>query len=354
MEGFDFAKELFKLNEYAAVAEDGIAAGDYNGFIDSGSYVLNALLSGSIFGGYPKNKVTALAGPSSVGKSFFLLTAIKRFLEDNPDGGVFFYESESAISKKLLVDFGIDVKRVFVFPVETVQQFRHQCLSLLTKYEEKDPKDRKPLLIVLDSLGMLSTEKEINDIKEGKDTVDMTRAKMIKGAFRVLTLKIGKLGTTMLLSNHTYTNQGSLYPTAVSSGGSGLQYAASTIVMLSKKKDKVGTDVVGNIIHCKLDKARLTKENSLIDTAINYKDGLLKWYGMVDLALSAGVWKKNGVRIELEDGTKLYEKAIYSDVDKYFSDDIMKKIDEHCKTLFMYGNAVETETGEEENGSDTE
>lgn len=359
MTGFDFAKELFKMNDYASIAENGIIAGDYAGFIDSGSYILNALLSGSIYGGYPKSKVTALASPSGTGKTFFLLTAMKYFLIDNPDGAVFLYESESAISKKMLVDFGIDVKRVYVFPVETVQQFRHQCLSLLTKYEEQAPKERKPLLIVLDSLGMLSTDKEINDIRDGKDTVDMTRAKMIKGAFRVLTLKVGKTGATILLSNHVYASQG-LYPTTISSGGTGLQYAASTIVMLSKKKDKVGTDVVGNIIHCKLDKARLTKENSLVDTAINYKRGLLKWYGMVELALSSGVWKKNGLRVELPDCTKLFEKAIYADPEKYFVPGVMSAIDEHCKTLFMYGNANESDSvdtdqdyiGEEEDGQE--
>jgi RecA/RadA recombinase len=346
MQGFEFAKELFKINDYSGVADSGIVAGDYDGFIDSGSYTLNALLSGTIYGGYPKNKITALAAPSSCGKTFFMLTAMKIFLNNKKDGAVFLYESESAISKKLLEDFGIDTKRVFVFPVETVQQFRFQCLSLLTKYGEQKKEERKPLLIVLDSLGMLSTAKEIADITEGKDTVDMTRAKMIKGAFRVLTLKIGRLGATMLLSNHTYASQG-LYPVTVSSGGTGLQYAASTIVMLSKMKDKVGTDIVGNIIHCKLDKSRLTKEFSKIDTAINYKSGLLRWHGMIDLALSSGVWKKGGSRVEMTDGSKAFEKAIYADPERYFTPDVLEKIDAHCKTLFLYGNAQDIPVDED-------
>jgi RecA/RadA recombinase len=202
--GFDFLSEVFKLNEYSGPAEKGIIAGDYDGFLDSGSYSLNAVLSGTIYGGYTKNKITALAGESGVGKTFFALTAIKIFLDDNKDGGVFLFESESAISKQQLVDFGVDVKRVYVFPVETIQQFRHQCVVILNKYGDQTKKERQPMLIVLDSLGMLSTTKEIEDIEAGLETKDMTRAQLIKGAFRVLTLKLGKLGVPMILTNHTY------------------------------------------------------------------------------------------------------------------------------------------------------
>lgn len=201
---FDYVKEIMKLNEYSTIAANGIAAGDYDGFMDSGSYAVNAVLSGSIYGGYAENKITELAGPSSVGKTFFALTAVKLFLENNPEAGVFLFESESAISKKQLEEFGIDVRRVFVFPVDTVQKFRHQCLVILTKYLEQPKAERKPILIVLDSLGMLSTEKELADIGDGKDTRDMTRAQLVKAAFRVVTLKLGIAGVPLIMTNHTY------------------------------------------------------------------------------------------------------------------------------------------------------
>lgn len=201
---FDFAKEIFKINEYASVASDGIVAGDFDGFLDSGSYSLNALLSGSIYGGFPLGKVSALVGASRMGKSFFVLTTMKEFLTKDPKSIVILFESESALSKSMLENFGIDTKRVMVIPVETVERFRHQCLSLLIKYGEQPESERRKMLIVLDSLGMLSTEKEMGDITEGKDTKDMTRAQIIKAAFRVLTLKLGKLGIPFLLTNHSY------------------------------------------------------------------------------------------------------------------------------------------------------
>lgn len=350
---FDFAKEIFKINEYASVASDGIVAGDFDGFLDSGSYSLNALLSGSIYGGFPLGKVSALVGPSKVGKTFFVLTTMKGFLTANPKAIVVLFESESAITKTSLENFGIDTKRVMVLPVETVERFRHQCLSLLIKYGEQPESERRPILIILDSLGMLSTEKEMGDITEGKNTKDMTRAQIIKAAFRVLTLKLGKLGIPFLLTNHSYQTMG-MFAQTVQGGGSGPEYAASTIVFLSKKKDKVGTDVVGNIIHCKLDKGRLTKENSMIDTAINYETGLNRWHGLLELALEAGIWKKSGTRIEIDTGDLVFAKAIMNDVDKFFTDDILSKIDSYCKQKFLYGNAQEKVIAEDgESSSDS-
>lgn len=340
--GFDFLDEVFRLNEYATVAKDGIIAGDFDGFMDSGSYSLNAVLSGTIYGGYTKNKITALAGESSVGKTFFALTAIKLFLEENKEGGIFLFESESAISKKQLIEFGVDVNRVYVFPVETVQQFRHQALVILNKYGEQEKADRRPMLMVLDSLGMLSTTKEVEDIQEGKETKDMTRAQLVKGAFRVLTLKAGKLGVPILLTNHTYSEMG-LYAKKVMSGGSGLQYACSSAIFLSKKKEKIGREVVGNVIHCMMAKGRITKEFSIADTIIRYDTGLDRWYGMVDFAIETGIWKKAGPRVAVQDGSKPYAREIYADTDKYFTEDIMKAIDEHVGRKFMYGSAFNDE-----------
>ena len=92
----DVAKEIG--NEYAGLVSDGVAAGDTCGFIDTGSYVFNALVSGSIFGGVPGNKITAIAGESSTGKTFFCLGIVQHFLDSNPDAGVIYFESESALS----------------------------------------------------------------------------------------------------------------------------------------------------------------------------------------------------------------------------------------------------------------
>ena len=161
-------------NEYAAVVTDGIAAGDTASFVDTGSYIFNALVSGSIYGGIPSNKVTALAGESSTGKTFFALSVVRHFLDSNPEGNVIYFESESAISKQMMEERNIDVARVGLVPVVTVQEFRTQAMKIVSEYEKLKESDRPPLLMVLDSLGNLSTSKEMEDSAAGKDTRDMT------------------------------------------------------------------------------------------------------------------------------------------------------------------------------------
>jgi|TARA_R100001126_G_C4872462_1_gene173900 RecA/RadA recombinase len=337
----DFLKQIIKEtgNEYASVVSEGVEAGDVDSFIDTGSYMFNALLSGSVNGGLPSNKITAIAGESATGKTFFVLGMVKNFLDNNKDAGVIYFESESALTKKLIEDRGIDSERMVIMPVTTVQEFRHQALTILDKYNEQDEADRKPLLLVLDSLGMLSTTKEVEDTAEGKETRDMTRAQILKAAFRVLTLKLGRTKVPMIITNHTYDVVGAYMPMKEMGGGSGLKYAASTIVYLSKKKEKEGTDVVGNIIHCKTQKSRLSKENMMVDVRLRYDTGLDKHYGLVDLAVKHGIFKQVSTRIELPDGTKQYAKSIYADPDKYFTKDVMKQLDEAAEKEYSYGNS---------------
>ena len=335
----DFFKQIIKEtgNEYASIVSEGVEAGDVSNFIDTGSYIFNGLLSGTIHGGLPANKITALAGESATGKTFFVLGVVDNFLKQNPDAGVIYFESESALTKDMIEDRGIDSSRMIIMPVTTVQEFRHQAIRVLDKYIEQDVSDRKPMLLVLDSLGMLSTTKEIEDTTEGKETRDMTRAQIIKAAFRVLTLKLGRAKVPMVITNHTYDVVGSYVPMKEMGGGSGLKYAASTIMYLSKKKDKDGKEVVGNIVKCKIQKSRITKENSSVDVRISYGKGLDKYYGLLDLAVKYDIFKQVSTRIELPDGTKQYGKTILENPEKYFTKDVLDKIDEVSKKEFMYG-----------------
>ena len=333
----DFLKDIIKEtgNEYASLVSDGVEAGDVDTFIDTGSYVFNALLSGSIYGGLPANKITALAGESATGKTFFLMGIVKNFLDSDPSAGVIYFESESAITKQMVIDRGIDPERMVILPVTTVQEFRTQSLKVLDSYLMKA--DKRPMLMCLDSLGMLSTTKEVEDTSEGKETRDMTRAQVIKAAFRVLTLKLGKAKIPMVITNHTYDVVGSMFPTKEMGGGSGLKYAASSIVYLSKKKEKDGTEVIGNIIHCKNHKSRLTQENKMVDVRLTYNKGLDKYYGLLDLALKYNMFKQVSTRIELPDGTKQYAKTINNDPEKYFTKDIMDLLDEAASKEYKYG-----------------
>ena len=334
-------------NEHAGIAEEGLVS-DVRSFIDTGSYCFNSLLSGSLYGGLPDNKITALAGESATGKTFFALGIVHKFLSDNPDAVVLYFDTEHAITSDMVRERGIDPKRIAILPVGTVEEFRHQAISVVDKYREQKESEKKPMLIVLDSLGMLSTQKEMADTADGKTTRDMTRAQIVKSTFRTLTLKLGQAGVPMLMTNHTYDVVGSMFPTKEMGGGSGLKYAASTIIYLSKKKVKEGTDVVGNIVHCKLYKSRLTKENSMVDVLLRYDEGLHPYYGLVDLALECEVFEKLGTRVQVADGSKVYEKAIYKDPEKYFTPDVMEKIEKYVAGKFKYGSAIEEETDDTE------
>ena len=344
-----FIKDLVKSsgNEYANIVSEGVAAGDVDTFVDTGSYVFNALLSGSLYGGLPKNKITAIAGESATGKTFFALGMVKQFLEDNPESAVIYFESESAISKQMIEERGIDSNRMVIVPVVTVQEFRQQAISILDKYLETPKDKRPPMMMCLDSLGMLSTTKEIEDTAAGKETRDMTRAQVVKGAFRVLTLKLGRAGVPMIVTNHTYDVIGSMFPQKEMGGGSALKYAASSIIYLSKKKEKEGTEVIGNIIHCKNAKSRLTVENRIVDVRLSYDSGLDRYYGLLDLALASGIFKKSSTRIELPNGKTEFGKTINNNPEKYFTDEVMERLEKVVEGYFKYGNENRTDNTEE-------
>ena len=344
----DFLDDLINVsgNEYASKVSDGML-GKVNDYIDTGSYILNALLSGSIHKGLPSNKITAFAGESATGKTFFILGIVKQFLIDNPTGGVLYFESESALTPEMIEDRKIDSTRFIQLPVATIQDFAQQASRVVDKHIENS---EAPLLLCLDSLGMLSTAKEVEDITTGANKVDMTKARIVKGTFRVLTLKLAKAGIPLLVTNHTYKQVGAMFPQDIMGGGSGLQYAASSIVFLSKRKEKVGTDVVGNVIHCKNFKSRLAKENKKVDVLLTYDQGLNRHYGLLDLAEKYDIIKKVSTRYELPDGAKIFGKQIMEDPEKYFTDDIMEKLEIAAQKEFQYGineNAGSGTTNEE-------
>ena len=321
----DFLKDVIKEvgNEYATLVSEGIDSADVTSFIDTGSYSFNALLSGSIYGGLPGNKITAIAGEAATGKTFFALGICKNFLDKDKEAGVIYFESESAVSKDIIKNRGVDITRMVIVPVATVQEFRNQSIKILDKYLEQPEDKRKPIMFVLDSLGMLSTTKEMEDTAEGKETRDMTRSQIVKSTFRVLTLKLGKAKVPMIMTNHTYDVIGSMFPQKEMGGGSGLKYAASSIIYLGKRKEKDGdNEVIGNIIHCKNYKSRLTKENAQIDVRLTYNKGLDRYYGLLDIAEEEGIFKKVSTRYELPDGTKVFGKSINDEPEKYFTKEI--------------------------------
>ena len=306
--------------------------------IDTGSYIFNGLCSGSIFGGFSSNRITAIAGESSTGKTYFSLAVVRNFLDNNPLASVLYFDTESSINRALLESRGIDLKRFVVINVVTIEEFRSKALKAVDKYLKMPESDRQPCMFVLDSLGMLSTEKEITDVLNDKQVRDMTKSQLVKGAFRMLTLKLGQANIPLIVTNHTYDVIGSYVPTKEMGGGSGLKYAASTIIYLSKKKEKDGKEVIGNIIKAKTHKSRLSKENKTVEIRLYYDErGLDRYYGLLELGELGGLWKNVAGRYEM-DGKKVYAKNIYEEPEKYFTDEVMKKLDEIAIRTYSYGS----------------
>ena len=331
----DFLKDIIKEigGEYTKLASE---IDETETYVDTGNYIFNALVSGSIFGGVSGNKITAIAGETSTGKTFFSLAVVKNFLINNPTGYCLYFDTEAAITKSLLEGRGIDTTRLVVVNVVTIEDFRNKTLKAVDLYLKKSKDERRPCMFVLDSLGMLSTNKEITDTLAEKDTRDMTKAQLIKGAFRMLTLKLGQANIPMIVTNHTYESM-SLYGGKQMSGGSGLMYASSTIVYLSKSKEKDGTEVIGNIIKATTKKSRLSKENKQVEIRLFYDErGLDKYYGLLELGEIGGMWKNVAGRYEM-DGKKIYAKQILAEPEKYFTPEVMQALDEIARKEFSYG-----------------
>jgi RecA/RadA recombinase len=332
----DFLKDIVKEigDDFTKLASD---IDETETYVDTGSYIFNALVSGSIFGGVSGNKITAIAGESSTGKTFFSLAVVKNFLDTNPDGYCLYFDTEAAITKSLIESRGIDTSRLVVVNVVTIEEFRGKALKAVDLYLKKPVDERKPCMFVLDSLGMLSTEKEITDALNDKQVRDMTKSQLVKGAFRMLTLKLGQANVPLIVTNHTYDVIGAYVPTKEMGGGSGLKYAASTIIYLSKKKEKDGTEVVGNIIKAKTAKSRLSKENKDVEVRLYYDErGLDRYYGLLELGEIGGLWKNVAGRYEIN-GKKIYGKEILKNPDQYFTEEVMQQLDAAAKKEFSYG-----------------
>lgn len=329
-------KHLKKTNKYATVDEPTI--GELTNFIDTGVYSLNALLSGSIYKGFPSNKIVVFCGDSGVGKTFYMLLILKNFLEQHKDGKVIIWDSEGDIRQAEMVKRGLDTSRIAVVPVRSVQEFGTSVKQALDYYMEKEEKSY-PLFLALDSLGHLASAKETQDMTDGANTVDMTRAKAIKAVFRILTLQMAEANVPMFVTNHVYSSM-SAYAAKGMGGGSGPTYASSQIITLTKRKEKdANKNIIGGVISATTTKSRFTKEGKKIETLLFNTSGLDRFYGLHLIALKTGIFKKISVKIELPDGTLIKANELAKNPEKYYTKEVLDLIDEACQKEFLYGNA---------------
>jgi RecA/RadA recombinase len=336
----DFFKDIAKIvgHEIVKVAKDGTIA-DNTTFIDTGCYTLNLALSGSIFGGAPTNKVVGFAAQEAVGKSYLIIQIVRNFLASDPQARVIYNDTEGRIDKEMLEKRGVDVSRVLMLYPESIEQFRNVNHQILVNYREKVEKDRFPLLMVADSLTQLPSVKETTDASADKDAGDMgMRAKAWRSAFRVLRQPLSKAKVPMFCTNHTYQSTG-MFPTTEVAGGGGFKYAADIILLLAKSKDTDSDKIVqGNVLRIKIAKGWNVKQYSELRAYLSYTKGLDKYFGLQDLALAGNVFKKDGTRLLMPDGTKIFEKELIRNPDKYYTQEVLEEIEKFAKQRFCFSD----------------
>lgn len=329
------SNKLFSLR----TVEEG-TVNDVKRYYDSGSYVINLILSGDMFKGYMSNKITALSGDSGTGKTFLALAAAKSLLESDKNAAVIFLDTEGATDKDQILGLGIDGTRIEHELVNNIETLSEMLLTIATEQKALPEKDRSPLMVIIDSLGNLSTNKEMTDLSSGNDKVDMTKAKKVTAMFRAATVPLTEAGICTIFTNHVYDTQ-EMFSQKVMKGGKGLVYLASTILEFSKRKDKEGTEVVGNIIHAKARKARKAKENAIVDSYISYKTGLNRYFGLIELAEGSGLVKRVGNRYEFPDGQKLFLKEIIKNPETCYTKEFLVALNDAVRSKFNYGSGAD-------------
>ena len=367
---FDFSKIgkiMEGISDKTGIMIDNDETASGREFIDTGIYILNALFSKSILsGGIMNNRITAIAGPSGVGKSFIAYNICKN--AQKAGYSVIYIDTEFSIEKADMSAYGLDISPekltlIRSNKVEDIKLLLTQMLDQL-KTAKLDGYDIDKTIIVIDSAGQLASNKEVDDALAGKHKADMTRAKAIKSLFRIINSDLGFLNIPLLVTNHTYLSM-DLFPRPIMSGGTGLQYSASSIVFLSKAKLKLGTEddmstgQSGIIVTAKADKNRLALPKK-VKFEINYTTGCNKYKGLEafctpenydNVGIAQGkmvVDKETGEMIFTPGGTRWYVRHLGKSffakqihTKEVFTQDVLEALDPIIIKYFEYSDVNE-------------
>ena len=240
--------------------------------------MMNVALSGSVDGGLAPG-LTVLAGPSKHFKTSFALIMASAYLKKYEDAALLFYDSEFGSPQEYFQNFGIDTDRVLHTPITNVEELK---FDLINQLENLDRDDK--VVVVIDSVGNLASKKELEDAINEKSVADMSRAKALKGLFRMCTPYLNMKNIPMIAVNHTYKEIG-LFPKDVVSGGTGIYYSADNIWILGRRQDKQGTEIKGYHFVINVEKSRYVKEKSQIPISVSWEGGVQNWSGLLDVAL---------------------------------------------------------------------
>jgi RecA/RadA recombinase len=305
--------------------------------VDTGVPMVNVALSGDIDGGLDSG-LTVLAGPSKHFKTSFALLMAAAYQRSNPESVVLFYDSEFGSPQAYFETFGIDTDRVLHTPITNVEELKFDMISQLEALDAKDD-----VIIVIDSIGNLASKKELEDALNEKGVADMSRAKALKGLFRMATPYLRMKNIPMLAINHTYKEIG-LFPKDIVSGGTGIMYSADNVWILGRRQNKTGTEVTGYDFVINVEKSRYVREKSKIPVSVSWDGGVQRYSGLLDLGIAGGfvIKPSNGwyVRVDKSTGEmvggKLREKETMT---PEFWDPIFKDTDfkEFVRSSYQIG-----------------
>jgi hypothetical protein len=330
----DLIKKAFKnsgKNAFIAKIEDSIIFNERNGHkVLTSIPALNIALSGEVDGGFISG-ITVFAGKSKHYKSLFALELARAYLEQIPDSIVLFFDSEFGSPKGYFKSFGENVSRIIHIPVTTVEELRTQLLNQIEGFDRTDN-----VLFLIDSIGSLASEKESQDSLDGKNTVDMTRAKILKSTARLITPKLALKNIPCIVINHTYATL-EMFSKDVMSGGTGFVFGADTILFIGKQQEKDGTDLLGWNFILNVEKSRFVREKEKIGILVTYADGIYKYSGVFDLAEEFGIITKPSQGWYEYNGNKTRRKDLESDpniMEEILASDKFKQLVESKYKLF--------------------
>jgi RecA/RadA recombinase len=350
----DIFKSVDDLNPDAAVL-DAATLSTADDWIDTGSYALNAIISGSLYKGIPGGRITGFAGPSMAGKTLIM----NKIMANAQKKGYIpvIWDSEVAVDKRSAEGAGMDTSRVKYYPVETIEDCRNQMCAFLDNVIKADNPDLK-FIIAIDSLGNLASAKEIKDTAAGKDAADVgQRAKAIKSMMRTLTYKAAKAKVPVLFSNHVYEGM-EMFPTLVKSqsGGKGPIYLASVLVQLSTRNEKssenpneqsvaIAHNISGVTLGAMTVKNRFVPSYLKTELYLNFKSGLDKHTGLFDIAEAFGVIEKPGRTVMYKGESLGYRKDL--EKDPKFWEKIMPELEATLQDKLCYGTSGAVDIEEE-------
>ena len=250
--------------------------------------MINTALSGDIDGGLYAG-LTVLAGPSKHFKTSFALLMAADYLNTYDDAVLLFYDSEFGSPQAYFESFGIDTTRVLHTPITDVEQLKFDLVNQLEALERKEK-----VIIIIDSIGNLASKKELEDALNEKSVADMSRAKALKGLFRMVTPYLTMKDIPLLAVNHTYQEMG-LFPKAIVSGGTGIYYSADNIWIIGRQQKKQGTEIKGYNFVINVEKSRFVREKSKVPISVSWEGGIERYSGLLDVALAGNYVAKHSI-----------------------------------------------------------